>query len=120
MELMLALAHCGKHMQAAAIAEKYRQSKSPDNELLIDLARCFAPCTAAAADDVVLRKAYSESAIAALSAAIAQGYRDAVYLECEPDFDPMRNHAEFQDLLKAGEDGSISFKQPAPVGVEPE
>jgi hypothetical protein len=98
LELMLALAHCGDHARAAGIAEKYRSGESPDNELLIDVSRCFAQCSMAASDDVELRRVYSERAIAALTAAIAQGYRDAVYLESEPDFDPIRKHPEFPNL----------------------
>jgi tetratricopeptide (TPR) repeat protein len=94
MELMLAHAHCGDHELAAAIARKYAAHESPDNEMLIDVARCLAQCSAAA-DDGERRAAYAKEAIDALDKAITHGYRDTVYLECEPDFDPLRKLDEF-------------------------
>ncbi len=99
MELMLALAHCGDHARAAVIAEKYRGTESPDNELLIDVTRCFAQCSAAATSDAALRQDYADKAIAALSAAIAQRYRDSVFLEFEPDLDPLRERDDFKLLV---------------------
>ena len=62
------------------------------------MARCFAQCSGAA-DDPEVKKGYAETAIAALAAAIAQGYRDAVYLESEPDLDPVRGREDFKSLI---------------------
>jgi serine/threonine protein kinase len=106
MELMLALAHCGEHARAAAIAEKYHQGESPDNELLIDVSRCYAQCSAAAAGDGDLQKRYAEAAVVALRAAVAQDYRDAIYLESEPDLDPLRDRDDFKAILVQANSGA--------------
>jgi hypothetical protein len=100
MELMLAQAHCGDHMRAAVIAEKFVERESPDNEVLIDVARCFAQCSAAAGEADELQAVYAKKAIDALDNAIAHGYRDAVYLECEPDLDPLRKHDDFNTAVE--------------------
>jgi serine/threonine protein kinase/tetratricopeptide (TPR) repeat protein len=98
MELMLAQAHCGEHQPASALANKYASSGSPDNETLIDVARCLAQCSQAT-DDPALRSEYSSRALGALGTAVAQGYRDVVFLECDPDLDPLRDQAAFNALL---------------------
>jgi serine/threonine protein kinase len=100
LELMLALAHCGDHARAAGIAERYRSSESPDNELLIDVARCFAQCSAAVENDPDLQSRYAMNAISSLTAAVAQDYRDAEYLEFEPDFDPLQGRDDFRTLVR--------------------
>ena len=108
MELMLALAHCGDHVQAASIAQKYVQVETADNEMLLDVARCFAQCAAVASEDES-RNSYAEQAIAALASAINHGYRDAVYLESEPDLDLLRDRDDFKSLVKQADaiDGSV-------------
>jgi tetratricopeptide (TPR) repeat protein len=100
MELMVALAHCGELEQATRLAEKYAQSDTVDNEMLLDLSRCFAQCAAAAASDGTdMQVQYGQRAIDAIAKATFRGYRDAVYLEFEPDLDPIRNHAAFIQIL---------------------
>jgi hypothetical protein len=95
------------HLLLWAIAEPNRISKpvrvrieSPDNEVLIDVARCFAQCSAAAGEADELQAVYAKKAIDALDNAIAHGYRDAVYLECEPDLDPLRKHDDFNTAVE--------------------
>jgi tetratricopeptide (TPR) repeat protein len=100
MELMLVLAHCGEHEKAAAIAEPFTKRDSADNELLVDVARCYAQCSIAAGDDRLLEKEeYAEQGTQSLRRAIGNGYRDIVYLESEPDLDPIRQRADFRTLL---------------------
>jgi hypothetical protein len=99
MELMLVLAHCGEHEAAAELAEQYAQHDSADNELLLDVARCFAQCSVAATN-VELQDRYAAKAIDALTRAFDQEYRDIVYIRSEPDLDPLRGKAGFESLKK--------------------
>ena len=100
MELMLALAHCGRHERAAAIAAKLLRG-AVDAELLIDSARCYSQCAAASGGDAGLRDRYTKEAIRLVQSAVDQGYRDVAYLSTEVDFDPLRAEPEFQRVLKA-------------------
>lgn len=97
MELMLVLAHCSEHTRAAEMAAKFRASSNPDNELLLDVARTFAQC--AAASDQQVADDFAAKALEAIDAAINQGYKDHVYIEREPDFEPLRDRPEMQALL---------------------
>ncbi len=98
MELMLALAHCKQHVRAAEMAATYRQKPEADNELLLDVARAYAQC-AAAVSEPAEAAGYCEQAVEAITAALANGYKDAVYLEMEPDYEPLRSHPKFKELL---------------------
>jgi serine/threonine-protein kinase len=111
MELMLALAHCGKHAQAAAIAAKLLNGV-PDGELLVDAARCYAQCAAAASVDEALRQKYFKDAFQAVEKAIKMGYRDAVYLVTEVDLDPLRTESGFGKLVEEVRRSAKSPMQP--------
>ena len=100
MELMLVLAHCGKHTEAAAIATKLLGGVT-DGELLIDVARCYAQCAAAVKGDESLRERYFKEAMQAIERACKQGYRDVVYLGTEVDFDPLRTQEGFRQILES-------------------
>jgi eukaryotic-like serine/threonine-protein kinase len=100
MELMLVLAHCGKHTEAAAIATKLLGGVT-DGELLIDVARCYAQCAAGSLNDEGLRQRYTNEAIQAIEKAAKQGYRDVVYLTTEVDLEPLRAQEGFGQVLKA-------------------
>jgi serine/threonine-protein kinase len=106
MELMLPLAHCGKHAEAAAIAANLLGGVT-DGELLIDVARCYAQCAATSSDDA-LRQKYTTEAIQAIEKAVKQGYRDIVYLSTETDLDPLRAQEGFRRLLDDIRRGAIS------------
>jgi tetratricopeptide (TPR) repeat protein len=98
-ELVLVLPRCGQHERAAAEAAKFRDSKSADREVLVDVAQVYAQCAAAVPDDPALRQRYVQSALDALSRALTQGYKDLVILETEPDLDALRDQPGFQSLL---------------------
>ena len=71
-----------------------------DNELRIDIARTFAQCarfTTAAKGEKV--RAYQLSAIEAIRTAVREGFRDHVYLDDEPDLDPIRHRDDFKKLV---------------------
>ncbi len=99
MEWMLALAHCGKHVEATELAEKIQKGAKPDNELLLDVTRCYAQSAEAVRDQSELASAYTAKALAALRAVIAGGYIDAFNLEIDADIAPLRDHAEFKRLI---------------------
>jgi serine/threonine-protein kinase len=98
MELMLALATCGEHIRAVEIAEAVRAG-SKDPELLCEVARCYAQCSAGLrATDATQADAYANAAIAALSEAIDDGYSDRVAFNTDPDLDPIRELPEYRAL----------------------
>ena len=98
MELMLALARCGEHVRAVEIAESVRAG-SKDPELLCEVARCYAQCSAGLRDtDASQADAYADTAIAALSEAIDDGYTDRVAFNTDPDLDPIRDLPGYRAL----------------------
>ena len=98
MELMLALARCGEHARAIELAEGVRAG-SKDPELLCEVARCYAQCSAGLRDtDASQADAYADAAIAALSEAIDDGYGDRVAFDTDPDLDPIRDLPGYRAL----------------------
>jgi serine/threonine-protein kinase len=98
MELMLPLAHCGKHVEAAGIAATLLGGVT-DGELLVDAARCYAQCAAASSDEAT-RQQYTTEAIQTIGKAVKQGYRDVVYLSTEVDLDPLRPNEGFARIIE--------------------
>jgi eukaryotic-like serine/threonine-protein kinase len=99
MELMLVLPHCDEHEPAARLADRYAAGESADNELLVDVSRCYAQCSEAARNQSELSGEYVKKATDTLSRAIDRGYRDIVHLKSEPDFDSIRDNDAFRSLL---------------------
>ena len=99
MELMLALAHCGDHIRAAAIAAGLERGPRADSELLVDVTRTYAQCALAAAASADLKTRYTNEAVRVLRRAIEMGYRDESYLKTAVDLDPLRDVAEFARVL---------------------
>jgi tetratricopeptide (TPR) repeat protein/tRNA A-37 threonylcarbamoyl transferase component Bud32 len=99
MDLMLVLPHCGKHEQAALLAETLRSGKANDRELLLVIARCYAQCAASQSDNMPLRERYEHQALAALQDAVTQGYSDVMKLQSDPDLEPIRTRPEYKKLL---------------------
>ncbi len=97
-ELMLVLAHTDQFAEAAQLAREFRQMESPDNEVLIDVARALSQCSRhpEAADDAT---DYHDQALAALEAAVQGGYSDRLLLEQEPDLQPLRDDKKFRQLV---------------------
>ncbi|MBW3541963.1 MAG: protein kinase, partial [Planctomycetes bacterium] len=105
-DLMLALARCGEHAEAAGIAGDLEQRAPKDASLLYQVAGGYALAAAAAASDKAAAAQYSRQAIGALQKAVAEGYRSVALIEIDPDLDPVRGEEAFQKLV----DG---LKQPA-------
>ena len=97
---MLVLPHCGKHVQAAELAESLRPGREKDYLFLINVAKCYAQCASAASNDAVLQPRYQQAALAALESSVAQGYKDSLTLETSPDLDPIRQTPEFKKTVQ--------------------
>jgi serine/threonine protein kinase/tetratricopeptide (TPR) repeat protein len=100
LELMKSLAHVGQVDRAAGIADRMITGPHTDNELRIDIARTYAQCaryTPAAQGEKT--RTFQVKAVEAIRTAVREGFRDRVYLEDEPDLDPIRNRDDFQKLV---------------------
>jgi len=95
---LLALAHCGKHAEAARGAEGLRQNVARSTELLLQLARCYAVCAGAAADPAQKQR-HTEKALEAMAAATQEGYKDLVILRSDPDIGLLQQELAYQALL---------------------
>jgi tetratricopeptide (TPR) repeat protein len=105
MDLMLVLPHCGKHEEAAALAEQVRTGREQDRELLFSVGRCYTQCAAAVGRESPLRRQYEQKALAALQAAVERGYKDVFSLEHDPDLELLQEHPEFKKLLAKAKRG---------------
>ena len=100
MELMAALAHVGKVDQAAAIADRLGTLPNVDNELRVELAGCYAQCARSTPESQSARRAdFLLRAMDNLRAAVSNGFRDRVYIQTEPDLDPLRGRSDFRALI---------------------
>jgi serine/threonine-protein kinase len=103
--LMMALARCGDHRRAAALAEQIRKRAPDSRDDLYDVACCFGVCAGievpagGSPDERRLRDRYAADAVQALREAINRGHRDVVNVETEPDFDAIRDRADFKALV---------------------
>jgi serine/threonine-protein kinase len=99
-DLLEILARSGKHERAAALAEKLRVGHEKDADFLVNAARSYAQCSSAAKNDSALERKYQELALAAVQTALAQGYKETVTLETDPDLVPIRDNPDFKKLLE--------------------
>ena len=84
------------------MAESVRTKLPKDPAALVDIAGCYAVCSAdlsAAGAENDAHDRYVIKALESLKQAIDAGYGDKVNLETEPDLDGIRNQAEFKTLL---------------------
>jgi serine/threonine protein kinase len=101
-DLMMSLARVGRADEAAALAEKVRAKLPKDGGALVDVACCYAVCSArgpGAGDEKGTRERYAAKALEALTQALDAGYGDKVNLETEPDLDGVRNRPAFKALV---------------------
>jgi serine/threonine-protein kinase len=104
-DLMLALARCGDHAEAAKIAESLVATPPRDENLYYRSACGYALASAAVRDDSVA-KIYRDAAVRCLQQAKARGWNKIVSLQTDPDLEPIRKAPEFQVLL-------AEFRKPA-------
>jgi hypothetical protein len=104
-DLIVALARCGEHAEAAQRAAAL-VATPPKNELLYFHAACgFALAAGAARSDPALVRRYTDQALDCLKKGKQRGWADVVSLEIDPDLEPIRNDPAFRALL-------AEFKQP--------
>lgn len=97
--LMVALARCGEHAQAAAIAEQLVTTPPKDEHLYFQAACGFALAAGAVRGDDCLAQCYAASAVKCLRQGKERGWNDVVSLETDPDLEPIRDDPAFQKLL---------------------
>jgi hypothetical protein len=85
-------------MVAAAAAQR-EQRPDPDREVLVDLARCYSQLAARLPADAAPRRQYLDRALDLLRRAVANGYKDTVVLETDPDLDAVHGEAGFRTML---------------------
>jgi hypothetical protein len=98
-DLMMSLAQVGRHREAAELAETVRTKLPKDPGALVDIACCYAVCSAvvpAAKPEKQTQERYVTKAFDALKQALDAGFGDKVNLETEPDLDAIRSQAEFK------------------------
>ena len=98
LDLMLALARSGRADETIAIAERYLKSPNPDTEMLIEIARSLAQASLAEGSGSP-RTSIQAQAMNALQLARQEGFRDAVFLNGEPDLKPLNELTEFKELI---------------------
>ena len=103
-ELMLALARLGEHVEAVRIAEqevRKRARASKDFLSLFQIACCYSLCLDAVegAED---KAKYANQGVGALAEARALGHKDVNEIDAEPDLEPLRDRPEFQPFRGRG------------------
>ena len=109
-DYMVNLARCGFREAAVKMAEEIHKKSPKDVDTLLNIMRCYALCSAAAgaqdkktiptAEQAKSRNADVASAASFLDQAVANGCRDLVDVETDPDIDAIRNHPAFQHALE--------------------
>jgi tetratricopeptide (TPR) repeat protein/predicted Ser/Thr protein kinase len=105
-DYMVNLARCGFHEAAAKKAEEIYHKSPKDVDTLLNLMRCYALCSAAVggsatptSEQAHLRDTYAARAANYLEQAIANGSRNVVDVETDPDIDAIRKYPAFQQAL---------------------
>jgi serine/threonine-protein kinase len=120
-DLMVALARLGHHERAAKLAEDV--SFQQDNSALFQAACGYSLCIAGVAhrksddqltpNDRQRQQQYAEAAVRVISLAIANGYKNALELETDPDLEAVRTYPGFSALIeKLKKGGAADAPQP--------
>jgi serine/threonine-protein kinase len=98
-DLMLALARCGEHAEAAKIAGALVATPPKNAYLYIQAACGFALAAGAAAHDAATVQRYTDAAVSCLRKGKDRGWADVGTLEIDPDLEPIRKDPAFLALL---------------------
>ncbi len=99
-ELMLALARAGQTARALELADRFSVGPNVDREQRIFLASCYAQVARATPPQKTEQiQTALVKAVGAVRTAVKEGFRDRVYLETEPDLEPIRNRDDFKQIV---------------------
>ena len=99
-DLMVALARCGEHAEAAKIAELLIATPPKDEFLYVQAACGYALAAESVSADAALARRYKSAALECLRQAKNHGWSDLSTLEIDPDLEPIRKEPEFSALLE--------------------
>ena len=105
-DLIVALARCGEHAEAARRSEALVADHPDDENIQFQAACGFALSAGVVASDPSLARQYTGKALDCLRKGKARGWADIVTLETDPDLAPIRHDPAFVALL-------AEFKRPA-------
>jgi serine/threonine-protein kinase len=126
-DYMVNLARCGFPEAAVKMAEEIHQKSPRDVDTLLNLMRCYALCSAASAgpatptaEQAKARDTYAARAANCLEQAIANGSRNVVDVETDPDIDTIRTYPAFKHALdKLRESGNPAVSGTTPSALAP-
>ncbi len=98
-DLIVALARCGQHAEAAKRADALVATRPKDENIYINAAGGYALAAGAASADATLARQYADKAVACVRSAIDRGWTNVVSLETDPDLEPIRTEPKFQELV---------------------
>jgi tetratricopeptide (TPR) repeat protein len=98
-DVILALARCGQHAEAASRADALVATPPKDENIYFHAACGFALAAGAASADATLARQYTKKALDCLRAAKERGWANVVSLETDPDLEPIRNDPQLQAFL---------------------
>jgi len=106
--LMITLARCGEHRRAAELAAEVRMVGNA-SILVTAVSTTYGICMATVQGDRKLdqlgseerrlRDHYRDLAMASLKEGVAKGYATLIYIERDPDFEPLHELPEFKAWL---------------------
>src|SRR5262249_22836964 len=100
----LTLARLKEHAQATAEANSLAEVKGVTSGDLYNLAFVFSLSAATAHDDTDKVEQYAARAVALLSRAVAEGYKNVEHMKKDSDLDALRQRDDFKKLVRGLQD----------------
>ncbi len=97
--LMVAYARNGNPEKALEIADRLNQNDQLEGKMRIDIARAYVQA-ARFVDGEDEKNLLTQKSLAAIQQAIVGGYSDWFELQNEPDLKPLRDEAEFKEIVE--------------------
>jgi tetratricopeptide (TPR) repeat protein len=97
--VMMALARCGDHVAATAIADDLRKYHRLQPEMLFQVACGYAVCAETAGAAHAKFEPYVELALECLKLATAGDFKDPVAVETDPDLAVLRDREDYGEML---------------------